>query len=68
MAGSNSIEKWKLGKNQSVVKLFYPKICKGNNFFYFLHKSLANLHEFSNICKLPVAQTFNGCSLKFAKR
>ena len=27
-------------KKQFVVKLFYPKICKGNNFF-LLHKWLA---------------------------
>ena len=45
-------------KKQSVVKLFYPKMCEGNNFSFFLHKWLANLHGFAIICNLPVAQTF----------
>ena len=52
-AGSNSNENWKLGKKQSVVKLFYPKICKETIFQIFLHKWLANLRVFVNICKLP---------------
>ena len=45
-------------KKQSAVKLFYPKICKGNNFFFFfLHKWLANelsfmsyMNELSTVC------------------
>ena len=67
-AGSNSNKNWKIGKKQSVVKLFYPKICKRNTFLIFLHKWLANLHGFANICKLPVAQTFKVMQSKIAKR
>ena len=49
-------------QKQSVVNLFYPKICEGTFLLYFsyffLHKWRANLHGFSNICKIPVVQTF----------
>ena len=40
------IRNW--GKKQFVVKLFYPKICKGNNFFYFFAQMAC---EFAWICE-----------------
>ena len=45
-----------------MVKLFYPKICKGNNFF------IANLNGFAIICKLPVAQNFKVMQSKISKK
>ena len=57
-AGSNSIKNLKLSTLQVVVKSLYPKSQEENKKSIFLHKCLANLHGFENICKLSVAQTF----------
>ena len=53
----NSNKNWKWKKKLSVVRLLYPKICQGNNFYVVAQMAC----KFAWICKylkLPVAQTF----------
>ena len=43
---------------------FNKKVMKITIFVIFLHKLLAKLHGFANICKLPVAHSFKGMQSK----
>ena len=46
-AGSNSNKNWKLEeKKQSVVKLFYLKLCEWNNFYIFRTNGLQICMDF----------------------
>ena len=54
--GSNSIKKFKIEHFIGCGEVIVPKKLGRKQFF--LHKWLANLHGFGNICKLSVAQNF----------
>ena len=48
----------KMKNVQFVVNSFNPKKIERNFFKFFWHNWDADLHGFVNICKLPVAPTF----------
>ena len=67
-AGSICIKNQKLKKIQFVVKSFHPKNNLEIFLNQFLHKRLADLHGFANLCKLPVSHTFKVVQFKIYQK